>query len=31
MAEDSVNKKDGLAVGGISGSKMMRAGRVRKM
>ncbi len=30
MAEDSVNKKDGLAVGGISGSKMMRAGRVRK-
>ena len=30
MAEDNVNKKDGLAVGGISGSKMMRAGRVRK-
>ena len=30
MAEDSVNKKDGLTVGGISGSKMMRAGRVRK-
>ena len=30
MAEDNEKKKDGLAVGGISGSKMMRAGRVRK-
>ena len=30
MSEDNENKKSGLTVGGVSGSKKMRLGRVHK-
>ena len=30
MSEDNENKKSGLTVGGVSGSKKMRLGRDRK-
>ena len=30
MSEDSENKKNGLTVGGVSGNKKMRLGRVHK-